>query len=110
MRDMDELIMTEVAANWQGVALRMGVEIGVSKAILRNNPTDCEGACRDMLNRWLRKENNTGVEKRTWSTLLTALGRAGFVELERRLQRALPQSGLHVTFACTDRDNGAYNN
>ena len=87
MRDLDELVVTAVAANWQRVALRLGVEIGVSKVVLEAHPNDCEGACRDMLDRWLRGEHHTGGEERTWSTLLTALGRARFVELEGSLRR-----------------------
>ena len=87
MSDVDELVVTEVAANWQRVALRLGVEGHVSEAVLRNRPNDSTGACQDMLNRWLRRDPHTGEEERTWSTLLTALGRAGFEELERRLQR-----------------------
>ena len=87
MRDVDELVVTEVAANWQRVALRLGVEGCVSEIILKNHPNDCEGACLDMLSRWLKGERHTGEEERTWSTLLTALGRAGFEELERRLRR-----------------------
>ena len=87
MRDMDELVVTEVAAHWQRVALTLGMDIGVSKVVLRNNPNNCEGACRDMLDHWLREEHNIEEEKRTWSTLLTALSKAGFVELERRLRR-----------------------
>ena len=65
MRDVDELVLTAVAANWQRVALRLGVEGCVSEIVLRNHPNDCEGACRDMLNRWLRGERHTGEEKRT---------------------------------------------
>ena len=87
MSDVDELVVTEVAANWQRVALRLGVEGCVSEAVLRNHPNDHEGACQDMLDRWLRRDPHTGEEERTWSTLLTALGRAGFEELERRLRR-----------------------
>ena len=87
MRDMDELVVTAVAAKWQRVVLRLGVEGCVSEVVLRNHSNDCEGVCRDMLNRWLRGERYTGEEERTWSTLLTALGRAGFVELKRRLRR-----------------------
>ena len=87
MRDMDEFVVTAVAVNWQRLALRLGVEIPVIKIILQKHPNDCVGACHDMLNRWLRGEQHTGEEERTWSTLLTALGRAGFVELERSLQR-----------------------
>ena len=87
MRDVDELVVTAVAAKWQRVALKLGVEIQGSKVVLEAHPNDCEGACWDMLDRWLRGEHHTGGEERTWSTLLTALGRAGFVELEGSLQR-----------------------
>ena len=87
MRDIDELVVTAVAANWQRVALRLGVEGCVSEVVLRNHPNDCEGACQDMLDRWLKGERHTGEEERTWSTLLTALSRAGFMELERKLRR-----------------------
>ena len=51
MRDVDELVATEIAANWQRVALRLGVEGCVSEVVLKNHPNDCEGACRDMLDR-----------------------------------------------------------
>ena len=87
MRDVDALIVTPVAANWQRVALRLGVEGCVSEVVLENHPNDCEGACRDMLNRWLRGERHTGEEERTWSTLLAALDRAGYTNLERSLRR-----------------------
>ena len=49
---------------------------------------DSQGACRDMLEHWLRGECHTGGEERTWFTLLTALGRASFKELERKLRRS----------------------
>ena len=87
MRDMEELVVTEVAANWQRVALRLGVEGCVSEVVLKNHPNHCEAACLDMLRRWLSGDHHTGEKERTWSTLLTALGRAGFGELERRLRR-----------------------
>ena len=87
MRDVDELVVTPVAPNWQRLALRLGVEGCVSEVVLKNHPNDCEGACREMLKRWLRGERHTGKEERAWSTLLTALGRAGFVALERSLRR-----------------------
>ena len=87
MRDVDELVVTAVAANWQRLALRLGVKGCVSEIVSTNYPNNCEKACRDMLDRWLRGDRHTGEEERTWSTLLTALGRAGFAELERSLQR-----------------------
>ena len=87
VRDMNELVVTEVTADWQRVALRLGVEGCFSEVVLKNHPNDREGACQDMLDRWLRRDPHTGEEERTWSTLLTALGRAGFEELGRRLRR-----------------------
>ncbi len=85
MRDVGELVVTEVAANWQSVALRLGVEGCLKRIILKNKPNDCVGACLDMLNCWLRRDQHTGEGVRSWSTLLTALSTTGFVELERRL-------------------------
>ena len=85
MRDVDELVVTPVASNWQRLALRLGVEGCVIEIVSTNYPNNCERACRDILDRWLRGEPHTGEEERTWSTLLTALGRAGFGELERSL-------------------------
>ena len=87
MRDVDELVVTAVAANWERLALRLGVEGCVSEIVSTNYPNNCERACRDMLERWLRGDRHTGEEERSWSTLLTALGRAGFAELERSLRR-----------------------
>lgn len=88
LRDVSELILTKIAAKWQKVALSLGVEDCVIAIVSRNHPTDCEGACLDMLERWLSKERHTGeVLERRWSALLTTLGRAGFVDLEISLRR-----------------------
>ena len=87
MRDIDELVVTAVATNWQKVALRLGVEGCVGEIILNKHPNNCEGSCRDMFDHWLRRERHTGEKERTWSTLLTALSQAGFVELEKSLRR-----------------------
>ena len=87
LKDVDELIVTAVAANWQTLALKLGVEGCVSEIVNSDHPGNCVRACRDMIGRWLRGERYTGEEQRTWSTLLAALGRAGYTELERRLRR-----------------------
>ena len=87
MRDVDELVVTGVAAIWERLALRLGVEGCVIEVVSTNYSNNCEKACRDMLVRWLRGDRHTGEEERTWSTLLTALGRAGFAELEMSLRR-----------------------
>ena len=85
--DVNELIVTQVAAKWQNLAIKLGVKDFLIDVISKNNRHDCEEACQDMLKRWLREERHTGGEERTWSTLLTALGRADFGELERSLRR-----------------------
>ena len=91
MRDVDELVVTPVAAHWQRVALILNVDRCVRrKVVVRNEPNDCEEACRDMFYCWLRREQHTGDEERTWSAILTALSRAGFEELVKDLRR------LHV--------------
>ena len=87
MRDVNELVVTAVAANWERLALELGVKDFVNKIASKDHPSDCVGACRDVLSRWLRGEQHTGEGERTWSTLLTVLGRAGFAELERSLRR-----------------------
>ena len=86
LSDMNELIVTQVAANWYNLALVLGVEVFLIDAISEDHRR-CVAACRDMLTRWLRREQHTGGEERTWSTLLTALGRADFGELESSLRR-----------------------
>ena len=79
--------MTPVAANWQRLALRLGVEGCVIEIIFKNNPNDCEGACQDMFSRWLKGDRHTGEEERTWSNLLATLGRAGYLVLESILRK-----------------------
>ena len=89
MKDVDELMVTAIATkcNWPRLALTLGVKGSVFEIIFKHHPNDCEGACRDMFGRWLRREQHTGEEERTWSTILRALRRAGFEELVRDLQR-----------------------
>ena len=84
--DVNELIVTQVAAKWQNLAIKLGVKDFLIDVVSKNNRHDCEEASQDMLKRWLREERHTGGEERTWSTLLTALGRADFGELERDLR------------------------
>ena len=87
MNDINKLVVTAIAVNWQRVALRLGVEGHVSQVVFDKHPNDYEGACRDMFGRWLRREQHTGEEERTWSTILRALSRAGFEELVKDMKR-----------------------
>ena len=65
----------------------LGVDICVIGIVTKNHPNDCEDACRDMLDCWLKKDRYTGDEDRTWSTILTTLGSASYAELERSLRK-----------------------
>ena len=85
--DILRLVVTEVAFKWRHVATFLYIEDCVINNIAKNHPTDCEGACSDMLKRWLSREHYTGEKERTWSTLLTALKEAGFGTLNDRLLR-----------------------
>ena len=85
--DVNELIVTQVAAKWQNLAIKLGVKDFLIDIVSEDHPKSCVAACQDMLKRWLREERHTGGEERMWSTLLTALGRADFGELERDLRR-----------------------
>ena len=87
MRDVDELLVTAVAPNWQRVAVRLHVRGHVSQVVFDSHPDDREGACQDMFDHWLRGERHTGEEERTWSTLLTAINRADNDTLALDLQR-----------------------
>ena len=79
--------MTEVAAKWQKVATMLGVKKSIIDAEATNHPKDCEGACNAIFSRWLKGDRNTGEQERTWSTILSALGGAGYGDLEMTLWR-----------------------
>ena len=85
--DVNELIVTQIAAKWKRVAIMLRVEDFLIDAIYENHPKDCIASCQDMLKRWLNEEMHTGGEERTWSALLTALGKADCGELVRSLRK-----------------------
>ena len=88
MGDVDELIVTPVASHWHRVALMLNVDRRVRmRVVARNEPNNHEGVCRDMFHCWLRGEQYTLDEERTWSTILAALSSAGFEELVKDLRR-----------------------
>ena len=85
--DISKLVVIAVAFKWKSVAALLCVRDCVINNIAKNHPTDCEKACLVMLNRWLSRDHYTGEKERTWSTLLTALKEAGFVNFIERLLR-----------------------
>ncbi len=78
--DADELLWLEgngvsvrliarVASEWEDVALNLGIQRFVLRAIKRDY-TKCEDACTNMFQRWLLGD---GKGPRTWGRVLTAL-------------------------------------
>lgn len=93
MRDVDELVVPAVAARWQWVALWLGVKRCISEIVLKTHPYNCEGACQDTLDCWLKGKQHTGVKEQTWSTLLTVRQRWLCCAGEESAETSLP----HVT-------------
>ena len=46
LSDVNELIVTQVASQWQKFALMLGVKDFLIDTVSKNHPNDCEGACR----------------------------------------------------------------
>ena len=78
-----------VAAKWDTLALYLGVDTSLVAIVKKNNPTDCEGACRDLLSRWLKGDRNSGSDARTWHTMVRAVGDCGFREYASKLRREI---------------------
>lgn len=100
LRDLDKFVIGQLA--WTIVdsfPLHLGVELSVIKIASRNNPNDCEGALREVLNSWLDGARNTGKEDRTWHSVLTALETSNGAEVARQLRTELlrPSVDPHVT-------------
>ena len=89
LKDLDGLVVGEVAGKWEPVAIQLGVEESLIAIVTRNHPGDCEGACRDVFVRWLKGERNSGRKEKTWHALLKALERSGFGTLANGLRRQM---------------------
>ena len=83
-----------VAAKWDTLAIYLGVDMSLVAIVKKNNPTDCEGACRDLLNRWLKGDRNSGSDARTWSTVLQAVRGCGFREHASKLEREMEDGSV----------------
>ena len=78
--------------------LHLGVKPSVIEIAKKNNPNDCEGALREVLNSWLDGAGNTGEEVRTWHSVLNALEtRNGEVARQLRTELFRPSVDPHVT-------------
>ena len=76
------------------MGLSLGVEPAVLNTIKANHPGDVEGACRDLLCRWLSQGTGTGEQPREWLPILKAIketmGECTAEEIERDIETDSP--------------------
>ena len=73
MRVFNRYINPYVAAKWMNFALCLGVKFSVLERLQKNYPKNIEKCCSAVFERWIKKEQDTGKEKRTWDMVKTAL-------------------------------------
>ena len=86
LRDLDELVIGKVAHMEDKFPLHLGIERYVIATAEKNHPNDCEGALREVLDRWLEGARGTGREDRTWHSVLRALDRSRKTEFVKQLR------------------------
>ena len=59
----------------------------LDKVQIDNKKKRCDEACKDVLNRWLKKERGTGDKPREWSTVIEALSHMGQLDLAKKLEK-----------------------
>ena len=84
---LDKLIVSSVASDWEQVATHLGVEPSVMDTVKADNPDHCEEACRGVLNRWLNAEPGYGTMERTWPSVLKVLEESGHRQVALQLRR-----------------------
>ena len=73
LNELNQLVVQKVAAQWYPLGLSLGVEPRVLAIVKADHPGDVEGACRDLLHRWLSRGPDTGEQPRVWLFVLTAI-------------------------------------
>ena len=73
LNELNQLVVWRVAAQWYPLGLSLGVEPAVLATVEANHRGDVEGACRNLLSRWLSRSPGTGEQPRVWLSVLTAI-------------------------------------
>ena len=97
LRVLDDKVVPAVAAKWDTLSIHLGVDTALTAIVKKNNPTDCEGACRDVLSRWLKGDRNSGSEPRTWRSVLQAVRDCGYREYASELEKEFEESSAEQT-------------
>ena len=89
LRDLDKFVVGQLADKVDSFPLHLGVELSVIEIAKKNNPNDCEGALREVLNRWVKRARGTGGEVRTWHSVLSAVEMSNSEEVAKQLRTEL---------------------
>ena len=85
-------VIPVVDVKWHQLGIFLGIEDILIQNIKEKFPTRLEGACEEMLVRWLTHDVGTGDRPREWSTVIDALEKTGFREEARELREELATS------------------
>ena len=77
LRDLERLVVRRAASKWELLARSLGVKESLISIVKRDYCYSCEGACREVLSRWLNGDCGTGDERRSWQSVMTALEEIG---------------------------------
>ena len=77
LRDLERLVVKQAASKWDLLARSLGVQESLIGIVKRDHCHSCEEACRELLNRWLNGDDNTGDAGRNWRSIMTALEENG---------------------------------
>jgi len=96
LNELNQLVVQRVAAQWHPLGLSLGVEATLLGTVKANHPGDVEGACRDLLCRWLSRGPGTGEQPRVWLSVLTAIRETVGMKSAKEVEReAVPST--HTT-------------
>lgn len=70
MCNLNKIVVSEVAAEWEDIAYALQYEIPTVR-LIRSNHKDSRKCCKELFEDWL--ETNNGAEPKTWQTLLNTL-------------------------------------
>ncbi len=89
-------VIEGLSSRWEALADCLKFRSGVIGGIKKNNPCDCDAACREILNLWLRGDRETR-QPVTWDTLIQTIREidSKFDSLADKLTRALLRSKSH---------------
>ena len=70
-------MVRQAASKWELLSHSLGVQESLIGIVKRDHCYSCEDACREVLNRWLSGEHNTGYAERSWRSIIAALEEIG---------------------------------